>query len=147
MVSVGGGGGSSSRSGSWFPLGVAQTRKLARKGAAIAEPAVFGGDLTSPLARTLYNLASREGEKAVGEEQANLLSTPGIAQPVKAQTALAFGKKKIEAAANVPVEVWKQLAQMLAGYMSPSGQFGKSSQEGQWSGGILSSYAGGKIGG
>ena len=78
---------------------------------------ILAGDVTSPIARTLSNLslstAVQEGSKYLRQ----ILGTPGITEPAKAELARKGTETTVTGAAGAPTEVWKSAFDVLNQYI------------------------------
>jgi len=94
---------------------------------------ILGGNITSPMAQMMYQLASGAAGKEATAERGRLARTEGLTAPARQKMVGDVGTKAIQAAAGVPETLWETAAYLLGQYaLQPPavGQSGTSRESG-----------------
>ena len=77
---------------------------------------VYWGGTTSPVAKMLQELASREIQSQLAQGRAGLAETPGMTQPARQAAAAGLEKAGVQGVAGIPGQVWGEAAKFLGQY-------------------------------
>ena len=98
---------------------------------------VFGGDFSSPLAKSIYGFSKGAADKGLSDAAQKVASTQGLTAPAKAKIIGGFGDATIKSAGESSAATWQTALETLKQYaLQPAGVAVKSSGGGGGSGGL-----------